>query len=1144
MSYTLDWAQVHLDGDNTLTDGSDHIGVRISTPVSGASHPSEWELGNSIIGDKPTVQSADVGDPTEISLQFDREITDLHFELYDVDSGRNWDDKVTILAVNADGDEVHVAFSDLEDTHLVTGNTIEGEGNALRSIDGPGADDTVTVKIAGPIIGIRIIHDHGDSDDQSGTVGMSDWTFHAGPERDGIVSGTDGDDVIVVDDYVDRDGDEIDNEDAILFNDKPNDDRVEAGAGDDFVDAGDQDDTIDGGTGSDTLKGGSGNDTIYGNDKGQEGIIDDDGFPSPAPDPFPEDDRDSLVGGAGDDKLFGQDDRDTLVGGSGDDTLDGGIDDDEIIGGSGSDSVDGGQGDDLIDAGLRGPDDRPDRGYPPVEDDEDPFNDRDRVDGGLGDDTISTGDDNDTIDGGDGDDRIDAGFDDDRVTGGAGDDRIIAGEGSDTVSGGRGNDTIFGGIGSPGDPINIPDDGSGPFGPDLVTDNGRDWLAGGAGDDIIFGEDDDDTLLGGEGEDLLDAGIDDDRAEGGAGTDLILGRQGDDTLIGGDGADIVLGGDGDDETWGDLGTGDGNAPGGARDLLFGGAGDDTMVGGSGDDSLVGGSGADVQFGGDDRDFFVEVGVGDTVTGGEGGDDFDTMVIGAPAIVFAEDGDPEAGDVVYYDLDDLSIVGTSEFSEIERITFVEDLPNPTPPADGTPPVTSARAPLPGPPQGGDGYVDGTDDNDLIDLDYDEDPEGDFIDNFDAILPGEAPNDDIVLAGDGNDTVEAGLGDDEVFGGDGNDIIDGESGNDVLRGEDGNDEISGGTGSDRLSGEDGNDTLEGDEGRDTLQGGEGNDEMSGGTGNDFLTGGEGNDLLDGGTGSDLLVGGEGNDTFQLSDDDVPDLAFGQDDADTFLGGGAGDTIIGGAGGDDQDEIVTTGFGDQGTDWRLVDVVTDSDGNGIDGKVEFLDDDGDVTGTLVFENIEIICFTPGTRIATPDGLKPVETLNAGDHVLTRDNGVQEIRWYGQTGLNAADFKARPHLAPVLIRRGALGNGLPERDMMVSPQHRVLIASDRAALYFDDREVLVAAKHLVNGTSIVRRPVPQTTYIHFMCARHEVVLSDGAWTESFQPGDFSLNGIDAAQRQEIVELFPELATDAGLEDFGAARRSLKRHEAVLLTR
>ena len=74
--------------------------------------------------------------------------------------------------------------------------------------------------------------------------------------------------------------------------------------------------------------------------------------------------------------------------------------------------------------------------------------------------------------------------------------------------------------------------------------------------------------------------------------------------------------------------------------------------------------------------------------------------------------------------------------------------------------------------------------------------------------------------------------------------------------------------------------------------------------------------------------------------------------------------------------------------------------------------------------------------------------------------------------------------------------------------------------------------------------SYIHVMFDQHEVILSNGAWTESFQPGDYTLKGIGNAQRQEILELFPELEHEEGLRAYSSARRSLKKHEAALLTK
>lgn len=389
---------------------------------------------------------------------------------------------------------------------------------------------------------------------------------------------------------------------------------------------------------------------------------------------------------------------------------------------------------------------------------------------------------------------------------------------------------------------------------------------------------------------------------------------------------------------------------------------------------------------------------------------------------------------------------------------------------------------------DGIVSGFDSNDLIDIGYTGDPDGDRVDANDALLSGDGPNDDRIEAEAGNDTVLAGAG---------NDLVHGDAGDDSLSGE---------------------------AGEDTLIGGQGNDTLIGGADNDRIDGGIDNDLIQGGAGADALSGG--------------------DDADTFViggaGEGAGDSVFGGSGGIDHDRLVLSGAGP----YRLVDVVTDSDGNGIDGRVEFLDTDGHVTGGLNFSNIEEIvpCFTPGTLIATPRGEVLVEDLRVGDKVITRDDGLQEIRWLGHKDLSWSDLNMHAHLKPVLVTAGSLGDGLPERDMMVSPNHRMLVANDRTSLYFDEHEVLVAAKHLISGSRIATVDAAGLTYIHFMFDRHQVVLSNGAWTESFQPGDYSMKGIGNAQRQELFDLFPELKTDQGVKDYHTARRVLRRHEAVLL--
>lgn len=179
---------------------------------------------------------------------------------------------------------------------------------------------------------------------------------------------------------------------------------------------------------------------------------------------------------------------------------------------------------------------------------------------------------------------------------------------------------------------------------------------------------------------------------------------------------------------------------------------------------------------------------------------------------------------------------------------------------------------------------------------------------------------------------------------------------------------------------------------------------------------------------------------------------------------------------------------------------------------------------------CFTPGALITTARGECPVEQLTTDDRVVTRDNGVRPVRWIGKTQMFQHDFKSNAHLLPVLLRRGSLGKDLPERDMLVSPNHRILVERGRSAVKYAEPEVLVAAKHL---TTPGVQPVPSagTTYIHFMCDQHEVVLADGVWTETFQPEDHSLKGVGNAQRLEILELFPALKTAQGLAAYPAAR-------------
>jgi Ca2+-binding RTX toxin-like protein len=583
--------------------------------------------------------------------------------------------------------------------------------------------------------------------------------------------------------------------------------------------------------------------------------------------------------------------------------------------------------------------------------------------------------------------------------------------------------------------------------------------------------------------------------------DYVIARDGDDTVRAGVGDDIVFGGEGNDSIEGEAGV----------DTLRGGIGNDTLVGGEGDDEGYGGAGSDV-VNGDAGNDLVRGGSGVDVVDGGAGDDLVAGGTGHDS-VYGGDGDDEvrgnrgADTVVGGDGQD-SVFG-DRGDDVIAAGSGESLPD---------------IAFPG----------------LNDADADPENDRDYVRGGfgdDTITSGD--DDDTLFGGRGFDQIDAGVDDDAVEAGYGNDTVVGGEGNDTLEGRQGKDLLNGGSGSpaDQTDLPDSTDPVPGND-LDSLLGGRGSDTIFGGDDDDTIFGGTGQDSLFGGNDDDSILAGLGNDT--INGGEGADSMFGSADKDRFVidsrTAGAGDTVDGGEGGNDFDTLDLRGSGP----YRITYTSEDRE----DGTVDFLDDDGNVTGTLTFSNIEnvIPCFTPGTMIATPRGEVPVELLRVGDKVITRDNGIEEVRWIGARHLEWAELGANPHLQPVLIRQGSLGNGLPEQDMMVSPNHRMLVANDRTALYFAEHEVLVAAKHLVGMKGVHSVTSMGTTYLHFMFDRHEVVLANGAWTESFQPGDQTLKGMGNAQRNEIFEIFPELRDAQGLADYSSARRTLKKHEAKLL--
>jgi hypothetical protein len=184
-------------------------------------------------------------------------------------------------------------------------------------------------------------------------------------------------------------------------------------------------------------------------------------------------------------------------------------------------------------------------------------------------------------------------------------------------------------------------------------------------------------------------------------------------------------------------------------------------------------------------------------------------------------------------------------------------------------------------------------------------------------------------------------------------------------------------------------------------------------------------------------------------------------------------------------------------------------------------------------VICFVRGTRISTARGAVEVQDLQKGDLVITRDHGLQPVRWIG-----TRTIAAEGAVAPVCISRGTLNN---VRDLYVSPKHCVLLQGAAAKRHFGGGEMFAAAEHLLNNDTVTQQIGGMVTYVHVLFDSHEIIYSEGAATESYFPTAQGLSAIEAAARCELLMLFPELATQRSLFDL-TARRCLTAPEVALL--
>lgn len=192
--------------------------------------------------------------------------------------------------------------------------------------------------------------------------------------------------------------------------------------------------------------------------------------------------------------------------------------------------------------------------------------------------------------------------------------------------------------------------------------------------------------------------------------------------------------------------------------------------------------------------------------------------------------------------------------------------------------------------------------------------------------------------------------------------------------------------------------------------------------------------------------------------------------------------------------------------------------------------------------LCLASDTLVRTQEGLKPIGEIRPGDMVMTLDGGPQPVCWIGRQHV---DFLHCPEMSkhlPVLIKKNAFGEDRPFRDIVLSPQHAVMFDSWAAEYFTGHDEVFAVAKTLINGKSVVRLDqCEEIDYCHILFDQHHVIWAHGLTVESLFLGDIAADTLLSHKREELLTLFPTLASMQ--KNFKQrARAKVKTHEALVM--
>ncbi|MGH1368914.1 MAG: Hint domain-containing protein [Maritimibacter sp.] len=189
------------------------------------------------------------------------------------------------------------------------------------------------------------------------------------------------------------------------------------------------------------------------------------------------------------------------------------------------------------------------------------------------------------------------------------------------------------------------------------------------------------------------------------------------------------------------------------------------------------------------------------------------------------------------------------------------------------------------------------------------------------------------------------------------------------------------------------------------------------------------------------------------------------------------------------------------------------------------------------------PSALVETVNGPVLARDLKPGDRVLTRDNGVQSVRWAGESmSMFDPDAEQASAKGPVRIRAGALGTNKEAGNLVLAPGQQVLVRGIMNELLFGTDEVMASVGDLahLDGVDFVPRSVVR--WQHVLLDTHELLNVNGVWMESFSPEMWSIRVAFPEQWEEITTAVPRLRYENGSAAYISPRLSLNGREAILL--